>query len=77
MPTKSPSPSPIQFFQDHFLYAPTDPALGKIATEKTLAYWRFKGRGPDYHKSEGGRGRIWYSGHDLNLYLAKCRVEVA
>ena len=73
----SASPSPIQFFQDDGLYAPTDPALGRIATESTLRFWRHKGRGPNFHKSEGARGRIWYSGRDLNLYLDKCRVEIA
>ena len=73
----SQSHSPIQFFDDASLYAPTDPALRKIATESTMRYWRHVGRGPSYSKSQGRRGKIWYAGIDLNAYIARQRVEVA
>ena len=68
--------TPIQFFDDASLYAPTDAALRVIATESTMRFWRCKGRGPSYSKSQGQRGKIWYSGRDLNHYLAQQRVQV-
>ena len=70
------SKSPIQFFEDACLYAPSNSALRKIATESTMRYWRHVGRGPSFHKSEGRRGKVWYSGADLNDYMARQRVEV-
>ena len=70
------SKSPIQFFDDACLYAPSDSALRVIATESTMRYWRHMGRGPSYSKSEGQRGKIWYAGRDLNDYMARQRVEV-
>ena len=68
--------TPIQFFDDASLYAPTDAALRVLATESTMRFWRCKGRGPCFHKSEGLRGRVWYAGRDLNDYIARLRVEV-
>ena len=75
--SESQSHSPIQFFTDNYLYAPDHPALRVIATESTMRFWRHMGRGPSYSKSEGTNGKIWYSGHDLNDYLMRQRIEVA
>ena len=70
--------SPLQIFDDNFLYAATSPELGQIAPENTLRFWRSKKRGPSFVKiTEGPRGRVGYYGRDLNDYLSKCRVEVA
>ena len=72
------SKSPLQIFDDNHLYPATSPALGQIAPESTLRFWRCKARGPSFVKiTEGPRGRVAYHGRDLNDYLAKRRVEVA
>ena len=69
--------SPLQIFQDDRLYSAQDPALAQIAPESTLRFWRCRGGGPSYVKvSSGPRGRIRYSGKDLNRFVAERRVEV-
>ncbi|CAM2064216.1 Helix-turn-helix domain-containing protein [Sulfidibacter corallicola] len=43
---------------------------------KTLQQLRHEGRGPAYHKlSRSRNGRVVYKRLDIEIYLAKCRIE--
>ena len=59
-------------FEDDRFYRPDDKALRNIATQGTLAQWRFRGAGPAFHRL--GR-RVLYLGADLNRWVDQHRVE--
>lgn len=40
----------------------------------TLAGWAKRGRGPRFSRSGPVRGRVWYSRHDVQAWLAERRV---
>ena len=53
-------------FEEDRYYRPCDPEMRLIATEGTLAQWRYQARGPVYVRYGN---RILYRGADLNREL--------
>ena len=53
---------------------PTDLEAAGIATVETLSNWRFKGRGPRWHKLNGS---IRYRRSDVDEWLRTCARETA
>ena len=63
----------ITHFDDSKLYHTSDPLLMQFGRPQTWRLWRAKRTGPSYLKVGG---RVFYSGAELNSWLAARVVEL-
>ena len=64
----------IKYFDDAKFYHTSDPLLEQFARPQTWRLWRAKKKGPSYLKVGG---RVFYTGAELNKWLAISMVELA